>query len=70
MPRRDGTGPEGQGSGTGRGMGVCGTNANSNPGNQILNNGFGRRNVCQGKRRGNRGRGQGMNFGRGQGFNN
>ena len=25
MPRRDGTGPEGQGSGTGRGLGPCNT---------------------------------------------
>ncbi|MCK9163374.1 MAG: DUF5320 domain-containing protein [Bacteroidales bacterium] len=61
MPRRDGTGPQGQGSGTGRGMGICKSNVDSNPETQTLNNRFGRRNACQGKGRGNRGQNQGFN---------
>ncbi len=66
MPRRDGTGPQGQGNGTGRVMGICRSNASSNPENQMLNNGFGKRNSVKGS--GN-GKGRGNN-GQNRGFSN
>lgn len=75
MPRRDGTGPDGQGSRTGRGLGMCGTRGNqaNNASSQNVNNGtssfwgFGRglarglgRAFGRGSRRGG-GRGMGRN---------
>jgi hypothetical protein len=47
-------------------MGNCRPNANSNPENQMLNNGFGRRNSGKGSGNGN-GRG---NNGQNRGFSN
>jgi len=69
MPRRDGTGPNGEGPRTGRGMGRCGkgnTAPDNSSGNTQQQTGPGR---GQSLGRGS-GRGGGRGFGRGSGSSN
>ncbi len=68
MPRRDGTGRDGQGRRTGRGQGPCGGNSQE-PQDQKIRGG--RRGTGQGRgRAGGRGQGQGRDVGQRKGKTN